>query len=304
MDNTLSSCYEAVIHGGIMWYYRGSIKSCNYSCGYCPFSKKKTTESEIKSDSRALVRFVDYLLENLNEYSAFMITPYGEALIHEYYWRELARLSSHEKIELVGAQSNLSFQAAKMIEIYKENGGEIKKLRLWGTFHPDMVSVEDFVAQCDEIMSYGVKFCVGCVGVPENIDILKELRYKLPNCIYVWVNKLDGLKRNYSTEEKKEFLNIDSYFENELCHYNADEFRCNNSRFVDATGEVYRCNISRRPLGNIYDNKTHKKFFNNNIVDDNFKCDRKECSCYISYCNLHLKSLSAFEPYPAFRLPQ
>ena len=302
MGDDLSVNDEAVINGGIQWYYRGSIKSCNYSCGYCPFSKRKASEKEIESDRQALVKFVDYMLENLNDYSSVMVVPYGEALIHKYYWEELARLSRHEKIELAGAQTNLSFPAGNMIDRYKECGGSINKLRLWGTFHPDMVSVDEFAGQCEEILSQGVLLCAGCVGVPENIDILKELRKRLPENIYLWVNKMDGIRRNYTIEEKKEIIGIDPYFENELWHYNADIKRCRNSRFVNSSGDVYRCNLSRRPLGNLYNKE--KDFFRKDFSYGDIKCDKKECSCYISYCNLHLKSLNEFEPYPAFRIPQ
>lgn len=288
-----------VINGGLQWYYRGSLKSCNYSCGYCPFSKKKASDGEKEADRKSLVRFVDYMLENLKEYSAVMAVPYGEALIHDYYWQELARLSRHPKIEFVGAQSNFSF-SAKMIDMYGECGGDKKKLRLWGTFHPDMAKVEEFVNKCEEIMFRDVRFCAGCVGVPENIQILKKLRAMLPESIYVWVNKMDGLKRNYTMEEIKEFTGIDAYFENELCHYRTSDMMCSDCRFVYASGEVYRCNLSRRPLGNIYEDRG-KDFMEKNIGDESMGCDRRECSCYIAYCNLHLKNLGRFEPYPAFR---
>ena len=43
------------------WYYRGSLKSCNYSCSYCPFSKRKGSAKEYQEDKRALFSFVDVM---------------------------------------------------------------------------------------------------------------------------------------------------------------------------------------------------------------------------------------------------
>ena len=31
-------------------YYRGSLSSCNYACGYCPFAKTRNTRSELARD--------------------------------------------------------------------------------------------------------------------------------------------------------------------------------------------------------------------------------------------------------------
>ena len=38
------------------WYYRGSLDSCNYSCNYCPFSKKhKCSREELAEDEKGLL---------------------------------------------------------------------------------------------------------------------------------------------------------------------------------------------------------------------------------------------------------
>ena len=102
---------------GRQWYYRGSLKSCNYACEYCPFSKKPASTQELEQDERQMVRFVDTLCGMDGQTCAVQIVPYGEALIHEYYWREMARLSRQEHIELVGAQTNGSFHVEHMLAL-------------------------------------------------------------------------------------------------------------------------------------------------------------------------------------------
>ena len=43
--------------------YRGSLKSCNYRCSYCPFSKHPRSERELLKDREQWMRFWPSLLE-------------------------------------------------------------------------------------------------------------------------------------------------------------------------------------------------------------------------------------------------
>ena len=50
------------------WYYRGSLDSCNYSCNYCPFSKKhKCSREELAEDEKSLAGFVDNVIKKAEE---------------------------------------------------------------------------------------------------------------------------------------------------------------------------------------------------------------------------------------------
>ena len=44
---------------------------------------------------------------------ALMVVPYGEALIHPWYWEGLAFLSRLKQAEAVGVQTNFSFSAGQ-----------------------------------------------------------------------------------------------------------------------------------------------------------------------------------------------
>lgn len=276
------------------WYYRGSLKSCNYSCSYCPFSKKKSSSGALETDREQFFRFIERL-EGLGEkQAAVQIVLYGEALIHSYYWEGLARLSNISGMEAVGAQSNLSFPVEKMLDHFLEKGGQLKKLRLWGTFHPEMTSVERFLQQCEYLSKRQVTYCVGAVGDPVHLPEIQRLRKKLDASVYLWINKMDGLGRNYTEEEIAQFLEMDEYFDLELRHYRSDVNFCGNQIFVEADGSMRRCNLCRPGKENLYEMLAGS---------DTLSCTRKECSCYLAYNNRRERELLFFEPYPAFRIP-
>lgn len=282
-------------------YYRGSLRFCNYSCSYCPFSKEKESGSQLVEDERALFRFVERIGQKKFQ-GAVQIVPYGEALIHRYYWRALAKLSRLPQIEAVGAQSNFSFAVKEMLGEFEKAGGEKEKLRLWGTFHPEMVSEQDFLIVCHQLKEAGILFCAGAVGVPEHLSQLQRIRKELVPAVYFWINKMDGLGRKYTQEEIQAFSALDPYFPLELRHYRADAAHCGSALFCDSKGDVYACNRCRHRSGNLYTEDLREALWH--ISENNRICDRRECDCYISYCNRDdLKEIASFGPYPAFRIP-
>ncbi len=300
---------------GKQWYYRGSLKSCNYACEYCPFSKKTASAGEIRRDEKQLARFVDTLCGMDGQACSVQIVPYGEALLHEYYWREMARLSRREHIELVGAQTNGSFPVEHMLAIYREHGGDVEKLRLWCTFHPAMTTGEAFLHQCQLLLENEISFCVGTVGVPEQREDIRWLRENLPAEVYLWVNRYDALKRAYSEEEVLAFLEIDPFFFLELAYPKAEVSGCGHSVFVEGDGSCKRCNIDRGKTWNLYDSLEPGRWMagNSGMAGDGKlsqdmgqgipPCHRKRCSCFLAYCNQSSMPLQIFGKYPAFRIP-
>ncbi len=299
---------------GKQFFYRGYLTSCNYRCGYCPFSKRKMTEEQSRKDQEALEQFVRQMKAETEDHALLMV-PYGEALIHEYYWVAMAQLSQYPSEEYVGCQTNLSFPVEKMLSIYEACGGEKRKLRLWCTFHPSMTTVESFVRQCKKLGQAGITYCAGAVGDPANISLIQKLREQLPDDIYVWVNKMDGRRQGYTREEIQRFLEIDPYFPLELQHRRTDLSKCRKSIFQEADGRRYFCNLHAAQAGggnsnivahaggsrrNIHAVQPEKTCQDVNVS----QCKRRECSCYLAYCNrTDVAELLFFEPYPAFRIP-
>lgn len=276
-------------------YYRGSLNFCNYSCSYCPFSKKKYSEGNLQRDRSGWFRFVEEIMRQ--EFGgAIQVVPYGEALVHEYYWQGLAELSRCDDIKAVGAQSNFSFSVEKMLCVFEQYGGRREKLRLWGTFHPEMTATEEFLSQCRALQKERIQFCVGSVGVPENIDVLRSLRKDLDAGIYMWVNKMEGLGRRYREEEIQAFMMLDRYFELELRCFEADAAACRESLLVEGDGTIRPCALCHQKLGNLYQSGLEQ-------IQEK-KCTKHSCDCFLSYGGRSdIPELTLFQPFPAFRIP-
>ena len=280
--------------------YRGSLKSCNYHCSYCPFSKHPQSMRELTIEKEQWLSFVGDFAEKAHSLGirALMAVPYGEALIHPWYWKGLARVSACADIDAVGAQTNLSFPIAESLAYFRQKKGNPQKLRLWATFHPEMTTTKAFARQCSALAEEGVIFCAGAVGVPENIKILQSLRKALPPGTYLWINKMDGLKRPYTAAETAAFLDIDPYFLQELTPVPADPAQCTGRLFLEGNGKMRACNISA-PLSTDW---------NTLCADMHFpqpQCSRKLCSCYLAYGGRSdFPNQALFGPYPLFRIPR
>lgn len=230
---------------------------------------------------------------------ALMLAPYGEALIHTWYWKGLAQICAHPQTEAAGAQTNLGFDVSKQLLFFKRQGGRPEKLRLWATFHPEMTTVFQFVRSCIQLTQAGVRMCAGAVGVPEHIQILRQLRKELPDGIYLWINRMDGLHRPYTNEEIESFSDIDPYFYRELQLHPAQPEECRMRYFAEADGRLRMCNISavhqtgwKEPA----DAKTGETFRT---------CGQQRCTCYLAYGGRNnLENQMLFGPWPLFRIPR
>lgn len=266
-----------------MILYRGSLKSCNYRCSYCPFSKHSMPERALEKDRIQWFSFVESVQKKAKtlHIGALMVVPYGEAMIHSWYWEGLAYLSAQAELEAVGIQTNLSFSISDFLDCFESLGGVLEKLRLWATFHPEMTSVSEFSAKCKYLAEQGIQICAGSVGVPENLNLLRALKQELQSSdengqgIYLWVNKMDGLGRSYTQKERTAFVEIDPYFERELVSVSANAALCQGRLFVEANGKMRTCNISAT--------LNTGKCLEALEAFPNPECSRKQCSCYLAY---------------------
>lgn len=294
--------------------YRGSLNYCNYSCSYCPFSKKHYSQKKENADRNSLFRLLEKLKE-IPSYFTFQIVPYGEALIHSYYWEFMALLSQVPQVKAVGCQTNASFPVQEMMEIFNSYGGITEKLRLWCSFHPTMISAEHFYAQIQQLKNLHITLCVGSVADTSKKEEISKLRSLLPKDIYFWLNQMDGRKNAYTLEDRTFFESIDPFFPLEEMHISARPQTCfagfldsknkdnlnnsletlNGNLFIEANGDIHACNLSRHILGNLY----------KETVSSYTKCSNRECHCFLSYQNnvTTLPELLLFFPYPSFRIP-
>lgn len=282
-----------------MVLYRGILKSCNYSCSYCPFSKHGMREGELEKDKKEWFSFVDRFASQGEQagFHAMMLTPYGEALIHPWYWQGLAQLSVLPWVDAVGGQTNLSFPVDAFLELFRKEQGVLSKLRLWATFHPQMTTVGQFVGTCRQLAAQGVCLCAGAVGAPEHMALLQQLRQELPQEVYLWINRMDGLGRDYTEGEKQMFSDIDPYFYRELLPHPADASQCRQRLFAEGDGRLRLCNLSPA-----WKAQTLSGLGQDN---DQKRCGRRRCSCYLAYGGRSsLVNQMLFGPWPLFRIPR
>ncbi len=275
-------------------YYRGVLKSCNYQCSYCPFAKRQTSRAELAADQKALERFVSWVETTpLARPISVLFTPYGEGMIHPHYWEAFARLSRSENVAMVSAQTNLSFDAAQFLQALHQQGAQLEKVALWASWHPEMTSAQAFADKV-QLLSQSIQITAGAVGDPARLRELAQLKRLLGNLPF-WVNRMDGLGRRCTAEEKQAFCALDPLYRLEDQRFPADLSVCTGgtqSLFVEADGSVYPCNRSKQRLGNLYQREW--------AVPE--RCKGK-CDCFLAYANRKdLLQLAALLPYPQLRL--
>ena len=87
--------------------YRGTLSSCNYNCPYCPFAKHWESPAELAADRRGLARFVEWVGQR-DDRLALFFTPWGEALVRQWYRAAVVQLSRLPQVTKVAVQTNLS----------------------------------------------------------------------------------------------------------------------------------------------------------------------------------------------------
>jgi MoaA/NifB/PqqE/SkfB family radical SAM enzyme len=252
--------------------YRGSLSSCNYACGYCPFGKTTNTREELIRDRSELERFVDWVEISRRPIGVF-ITPWGEAIIHRYYREALIRLSWIEEIHRVVIQTNLSGHIDDLSEACSE------RLAIWATFHPSETDITHFLNRCATLRDLRIRYSVGVVGFKEHFEVIAELRRRLPADVYLWINVPKSSQVLYSEMELEFLDSVDPYFRWNMQRWPSQGKACRTgltSFTVDSRGDARRCHFVDEVIGNIYD-------------DDIWKllrpavCPNATCGCHIGY---------------------
>ncbi|MDH5325293.1 MAG: STM4011 family radical SAM protein [Gammaproteobacteria bacterium] len=264
--------------------YRGYLSSCNFSCDYCPFAKQQDDKSAREKDQHALRRFVQWVQRSQYDLNV-LFTPWGEALIRKWYQQALVELSHCASVRKVAVQTNLSCKLDWLRQCKTETTA------LWVSYHPSEMVLDSLLVKCEQLLSIGIRFSVGMVGLVEHIPVLQQLRKHLPNSVYVWVNACKAPAVNYSAAQIQQIVSIDPCFEdnlrnyrslNELCFTGEDTFS------VRADGGVSRCHFTAEELGNIYEQDLL------DLVGER-PCPRGVCDCHIGY--VHMKRLNLRNKY-------
>ncbi len=275
-------------------YYRGSLKTCNYSCSYCSFARKETIP-ETKEDKKELTHFYDWIKKS-NSTMRLMFLPYGEALIHLYYQEAIIRFSQLDNIKGISCQTNLSFNTHSFIQRLKASHVDVSIIKLWASFHPEMVVIEEFVDKVHFLKEEGLELAVGVVGSKNNKNIIAELRQQLDPQLYLFINAIQRSRQRLDEEDIAFFSSIDPLFRFDYKNVKADFEICKGGKttfFVNSKGDIYACPRSSHKGGNIYIDNEFKTFI----------CNKKVCDCYITYSNMPSSLSEMMGEGSFFRIP-
>lgn len=264
--------------------YRGSLTSCNYRCGYCPFRKRSESRAEIENDRAEVRRFTAWAAASERPLS-ILFTPWGEALVRKAYRGAIVELSHMEHVTAVGAQTNLSMSVRWLEESNRDS------VRLWTTFHPSQVAAARFLRRCEELAALGVRFSVGVVGTPEGIEHAELLRRELPADVYVWINALNSGRVPTVPELHARATAVDPLFPLSASAHASRGAACRTGETVvaiDGDGEVRRCWFVKERLGNIYADDLDTMLRPRS-------CPARGCGCHIGY--VHLERLGLAERF-------
>lgn len=276
-------------------YYRGSLRGCNYACRYCPFAGEQGDDRMRKQDATELQRFVTWCETCEVEQLTVFFTPRGEALIHPWYRDAIVQLSRLPIIVKIAAQTNLSFDVASLTE------AKASRVGLWCTYHPSQVSADDFLAQCEQLDAIGIGYSVGMVASSDSYDAAVELRRRLPDHVYLWLNADKETPERYDESSIARWSEIDPHFRLNLPCYPSAGQPCRTGRTVlavEGDGTARRCWFVDQPLGNLYTDRLDQ-------LTTTAPCPRPTCDCHIGFVNLEsLNMPSIFGPgLPERRIP-
>jgi len=254
--------------------YRGPLSSCNYGCEYCPFAKHRETGAEHAEDGRALERFLDWVEASGEEIGVFF-TPWGEALVRRRYQRALVRLTQMSNVWRAAIQTNGSCRFDWVEACDKA------KLGLWITYHPGETTRSEFLRRCGELLTRGIRFSVGVVGLREHFEEIAAVRAALPS-VYVWVNAYKREPGYYAPEEVGFLASVDPLFPFNNQYHPSLGRACATGESVfsvDGEGTMRRCHFVKSPIGNIYEPEWRDALSPR-------PCVNERCGCHIGYVHM------------------
>ena len=264
--------------------YRGSLSSCNYDCAYCPFAKTTNTRPELDAGAAALARFVEWVGQQTREIGV-LFTPWGEAMVHRYYQRQLGELSHYPHVRRVAVQTNLSGGTSWLAD------ADLATVALWTTYHPSQISRADFLAKCAELDRLGARYSVGMVGLRDDLPEIEAMRASLDDSIYLWVNAYKDEPGHYIEQDIDRLTAVDPLFPVNLNDYASRGQPCragHTSFTVDHEGTARRCHFIEEPIGNIFDDA-----FADRLQPSD--CTKAICDCHIGY--VHRPELGLYEVF-------
>ncbi len=264
--------------------YRGPLSSCNYACRYCPFSKRSETAAQLDQDRAALTRFRSWLPDQTQHRWKVLFTPWGEALVRRWYREAVVELSQQSHIDVLAVQTNLSCGLEWLERCVAE------RVSLWATYHPTETAADLFLRKVRRVREHGIRVCVGIVGVPETLAQIEEVRQRLPDDVYMWINAQQPRRRPYTAEELDRFQAIDPQFVLTARRLSSLGKLCSAGELsftVDGTGNMRRCHFVDEVIGNCYEQGWEAAL-------QSRPCPNRYCDCYLGKSQILSEQLIPF----------
>lgn len=229
--------------------YRGPLASCNYDCGYCPFAKRKDTAAQLNRDRESLQRFSSWIREHNEHQWKILFTPWGEGLSRSWYRQAIVEMSKWDHVNTVAIQTNLSCQLEWLSACDRQS------VAFWTTFHPTEVPAEVFVRKVKRLREWEIRLSVGMVAVPDHLSAIRQMRWALPEEIYLWINAQQPRSRRYTDVEIAELTEIDPQFPFLLRRTMSLGKPCQTGETtftVDGAGNMRRCHFVDQVIGQLY----------------------------------------------------
>lgn len=261
-------------------YFRGPLSSCNYDCDYCPFAKHVSSREELAADRIAVERFVDWCERHDQRRLSILFTPWGEGLIRRWYQDALLRLAALPHVVAVAIQTNLSTRLDWLDPL---PDSARPALGLWTTYHPTQVALAPFLERSAELTRRGITHSVGVVGLREHFLAITQLRARLPESVYLWINAYKSAGPGYYSAQERAWLSeIDPMFESNVIRHRSLGQPCAagaSSLLVRGDGTMTRCHFVDTVVGNLYGDDLER-------VLGPTACPQRQCGCFIGYSHL------------------
>lgn len=261
-------------------YFRGPLSSCNYDCDYCPFAKHVSSREELAVDRAAVERFVDWCERHDQRRLSILFTPWGEGLIRRWYQDALLRLAALPHVVAVAIQTNLSTRLDWLDPLPDHARAS---LGLWTTYHPSQAPLEPFLERSAELVRRGIEHSVGVVGLREHFPAITDLRERLHDSVYLWINAYKSAGPGYYSADERAWLGtIDPLFEYNAVRHRSLGQACSagaTSLLVRGDGTLTRCHFVDAQIGNLYTDDLDRLL-------GPAACPQSQCGCFIGYSHL------------------
>jgi len=265
----------------------GMHYQCNYKCSYCNTPKPEDHFFNEKEKNRAIYLGVQEWLQvwdNIyKKYGSCRIRlDGGEPSIYPSFNELVTAISQQHLLQI---NTNLSFDLQNFAKKVSPD-----RVRIDASFHPEFVTLEDFLHKILILNEHRFKIVVSCVAYPPFLERIEEYKQPfenlhIPFIIHPLSGELNGkiYPRDYEMEEISKIYNFDEASRLIMCWKKGENKTvkgklCRMGQIygrIYPNGDVYRCcaDGGMLKLGNICEDTFQ-------LLDNPLPCECENCPCW------------------------